>query len=832
MKKIIQRFISVAMTAALICSFWGIGAVTALADGAYTLTDGDVTVTADGTITAYNYVGGGDIPTDIIIPNMLDGKKIIAIGPQAFQAKGLTSVVLPDTVEYLDNYSFVVNGLTSVVMPDSVTGMGEYVFAFNSISSITFSKNLKKIGDYAFWNNTPLTKLAIPEGITEIGREAFKQNMFLTSVTFPSTLTTIGDSAFNSCGLTSVKIPDSVTTIGSSVFMRNNITSVTLSKNITNLPYGVFRDNKLKSINFPNGLTRISQDSFANNELTSVVIPDGVTYIGSSAFSHNELITAVIPDSVTSMNQRAFEYNQLTEVNIPSGLTEITGYVFEHNNLKHITIPDGMTAIGNCAFSDNNLSKVTIPASVNELSMFAFSGNRLCEFTLESDVTAMPDANCFNAQNVGGSLVSQWYKDKQYSGSAVDIYAPRTGSTTYYAYFFGDVTFVENGGSEVGGDITDQLGFTKITKPADPTKEKHTFGGWYMDNETFENEWDFDIDELCDNITLYAKWNPVRVDSVTLNKTEATVTIGDTLALTATVLPTNAVHPEVTWTSSDESIATVDEYGKVITVGVGNTTITATADEKSAECALTVNPVHVTSITLDKSKVDMLVSGELTLTATVLPDDATYPEVTWTSSNENAATIDQSGKVTAVGVGKAVVTATVDGKTAQCAISVTSGKMEKPEVQRGNIRGRIVDSKGNALAGFTVVLHSDPITAVTDANGAFVFPDVPLTNHTLLIEASDGSEIGRYGLSFTQGSQSSIVKGEKEVDITCTSNTVAIDVLINVSADGKSTTLEGADIVNNPKTGKNSILWLVLLGIVLICGASFYGAAHLKRKYQ
>ncbi|MCD8388676.1 MAG: Ig-like domain-containing protein, partial [Oscillospiraceae bacterium] len=121
----------------------------------------------------------------------------------------------------------------------------------------------------------------------------------------------------------------------------------------------------------------------------------------------------------------------------------------------------------------------------------------------------------------------------------------------------------------------------------------------------------------------------INVSSVTLDQTEAALTVGESLTLTATVEPEDATDPTVTWTSDNESVATVTG-GVVTAVAAGTATITATAGDCSAKCTVTVTKpaVDVTGVTLDKTEAALVVGETLTLTATVEPEDATDPTVT------------------------------------------------------------------------------------------------------------------------------------------------------------------------------------------------------------
>ena len=157
----------------------------------------------------------------------------------------------------------------------------------------------------------------------------------------------------------------------------------------------------------------------------------------------------------------------------------------------------------------------------------------------------------------------------------------------------------------------------------------------------------------------------VAATGVNLDKSSATLTEGETATLTATVAPDNASNKEVTWSSSNEAVATVTN-GKVTAVKEGTATITVTTKDggHKANCAVTVNKpasteVAVTEVTLSKTSLELTEEATETLTATVKPDNATNQTVTWSSSNENVAKVE-NGKVTAVSAGSTgTATATI-----------------------------------------------------------------------------------------------------------------------------------------------------------------------------
>ena len=175
--------------------------------------------------------------------------------------------------------------------------------------------------------------------------------------------------------------------------------------------------------------------------------------------------------------------------------------------------------------------------------------------------------------------------------------------------------------------------------------------------------------------------------SITLNKTTASVNIGATTTITPTV--TNSTS-SVTWSSNATSVAIVNSSGTVTGVSKGTATITASITENSvqytATCVITVkdpNDIDVTGITLNKTSASIQVGETTSLTATVLPSNATINTIQWTTSNSAIATISSTTNktitVTGVAKGSATITATTDdgGFQASCNIFVTSDSAEE-----------------------------------------------------------------------------------------------------------------------------------------------------------
>ena len=163
---------------------------------------------------------------------------------------------------------------------------------------------------------------------------------------------------------------------------------------------------------------------------------------------------------------------------------------------------------------------------------------------------------------------------------------------------------------------------------------------------------------------------PVPATGITLNHSTLSLAVSGSVALTATLTPENATDA-VVWSSNNTEIAEVSNNGTVTAKALGTATITATVGSYTATCEVTV-AVPVTGVSLDKETMSLTAGSTGTLVATITPANATNQNLTWTSDNEEVATVSD-GVVSAVAAGTANITVTTDdgGKTATCAVTVT-----------------------------------------------------------------------------------------------------------------------------------------------------------------
>ena len=183
------------------------------------------------------------------------------------------------------------------------------------------------------------------------------------------------------------------------------------------------------------------------------------------------------------------------------------------------------------------------------------------------------------------------------------------------------------------------------------------------------------------------KEEPKPIETIILNKTDITLTKGTSETLQAIINPSDTTDDKtLKWTSRNPDVATVDNTGKVTAVGGGTATITVKSQNgKEASCEVKVTS-KIESISLNKSNITLSKGTSETLKATINPSDTTDDKtLKWTSSNPNIATVDNTGKVTAVGGGTATITVkSQNGKEASCEVKVTS-KIESISLNKSNI---------------------------------------------------------------------------------------------------------------------------------------------------
>ena len=439
-------------------------------------------------------------------------------------------MTVPDTVTDIGDYAFSSSSLSSIVIPDTVTDIGNYAFSdCTELKDVTLPNIRKNIVAGMFEGCTSLEKIVLPETVTAIRESAFKNCTSLKDITWSKAPEIIESYAFQNCSaLTDVTIPDSVKSIG----------------------YGVFSD---------------------CSALSAVTLPGGVKELGGQLFNNCDALTTVtIPDSVTSIGKQAFyDCDALTTVKLGSGLTEIPASTFEHCDvLESLRIPRRVTTIGDNAFKDCvKLTSITIPRSVTKISSNAFSYPKILTIYGVSGTYA----ETFAKEN------SIKFVDQQIKATAASLDKTELTINKGAAAQLNLSVTPENFTDIVDWKSTD----TNIVTVSDNGVVKAVGVGTATVKVTVG-----DVSTSCKVTVLQP------VTGINLNKSSLTMDALGTFQMTASVYPDSANDKRITWSSSDPTIASVDENGLVTALKKGTATITAAAMDGSgvkSTCKVTVS---------------------------------------------------------------------------------------------------------------------------------------------------------------------------------------------------------------------------------------------------
>ena len=297
----------------------------------------------------------------------------------------------------------------------------------------------------------------------------------------------------------------------------------------------------------------------------------------------------------------------------------------------------------------------------------------------------------------------------------------------------------------------------------------------------------------------------VEVESVSLNKSEMTLTEGESETLAATVTPENAENKSIIWSSNNEAVATVDANGTVIAKRAGTAVITATSTNgKSAGCTVTVEKkqIPVTEVRLSESTVGIVEGSTYKLTATVLPENTTDSKnVSWSSNNEAVATVDANGNVTAKRAGTAVITATsTNGKSAGCTVTVEKKQIPVTEVRLSESTVGIVEGSTYKLTATVLPENTTDSKNVSWSSNNEAVATVDANGNVTAKRAGTAVITATSTNGKTAGCTVTVSK--KEIPIT----EVRLNKSTETLTEGETTTLTATVLPENTTYGK-SVKW-------------------------
>ncbi len=592
-------------------------------------------------------------------------------------------LVIPETVTYsgttysvtsIGYYAFIeCTSLTMVTIPNSVTSIGYQAFSgCSGLTSVSIPNSVTSIGNYAFYGTTWYNNQ--PDGLVYAGLVAYKYKGTMpdgTSSSINSGTKGIAAGCFFGCsGLTSVTIPNSVTSIGDEAFYGcTSLTSVTIGNSVTSIGGCAFYNcSRLTSVTIPNSVNTIGERAFYgtawyNNQ------PDGLVYAGLVAY----LYKGTMPDG--------------TSIVINNGTKGITDYCFSGcSGLTSVTIPNSVTSIGYQAFSGcSGLTSVTIPNSVTSIGNGAFS--YYDRFSLNRTLTI-----CGGVETIGNDAFGSY--SSSYRNVATLILKD-------------EVVNIKNLG------VNPTRIYTYATTP--PECDNNSFTGYnatlHVPASAMAAYFTAPYWQNFANIVGDA----VEPTSLTLSADTAYVKLGSQLNLQATLQPSNT-GLSIAWSTSDASIATVNNNGVVNALQPGECDITVTCADLIARCHVVVLEQQIT-ITLDKHELTLETGTITTLTPTMTPAPT---ELMVASSDRNVAAARlTNGQVQVLAVKPGVATITVssvDGNAQPDSCVVTVPRHKGDVNCDGYIDVSDVNAIINMMLGKTSIPEATEIEFV-DING-------------------------------------------------------------------------------------------------------------------
>ena len=651
----------------------------------------------------------------VVIPDSVE-----KTGRCAFQkCSKLASAYLPVNEKFTMIRQWMFYSCTSlkkIVIPDNVTDIEGNAFAeCTELSSVTLSKNLKTMGWQVFGNDNKLNEIEIPKSLEEcrysvnsagIDGGAFDNCANLKTVTFEEGTTEIAEGLFAGCtGIEQITIPDTVTVIESGAFGGCiNLKEITVPDNVTEIQRSAFEYcSSLKTAKLSENLKSIGIWAFGDcNVLKSIKIPDSVTDIDGNAFAEcKELSDVILSKNLKTMGWQVFgNDNKLTEIEIPKSLEEcrysvnsagIDGGAFDNcANLKTVTFEEGTTEIAEGLFAGcTGIEQITIPDTVTVIESGAFGGCiNLKEITVPDNVTEIQRSafeycsslktaklsgnlesigvyafdNCTSLTEVHLSNIIKEIPSSTFSGckKLTTINFPSTLTMIGNSAFSGCESLPEailpSGVEKIESNAFKNC--KALKKAAVPDTVSSIGSSAFYGCEALT---DIILGSKLKKIESQTFYGCTVLPSIVLPYN--VTTIGDSAFVNCTKL-TQITVPRNTTSIASNAFS----YPKKMTM-YGPSDCYAETYASGKGIKYVTQDIHATSVSLDITEKTAERYDDFQLTATIAPLNFT-DAVVWTSSNEEVATVSDTGYVEICGVGTAVITVTAGNVKAACKITV------------------------------------------------------------------------------------------------------------------------------------------------------------------
>lgn len=531
------------------------------------------------------------------------------------------------------------------------------------------------------WRGKGVKNLLIHEGFTSVTELACYGWSELTTVTLPQSMKQIYANAFESCSnLANINLHDNIEVIGPYAFFGCGFHSINIPSKVKQLYSYVFFGSKVEEVYLPEGLESIGDYAFSEcSNLKSISIPNSVHSIGTGAFSSCKSLAFIsLPQNVSELPENVFEKcDILTGVFLPTNLIRIGSNAFRNcPKLIDVALPSGLSYIGERSFSGAGLPSITIPDSVRKIDDNAFAGCSNLDKILfcgentvfgNSIVSNTPTVYCYEYSDADGWALQNNYPVVYYSENLEtylevimeDDFSLECDHEKRISLSVFPVSFI--------AELSWQSSNPEIVSVNNGVVHAHSIG-------TADISVMFDgriLDTL--SITTFENEEPFGPESFSIGENELWMQAKESMQFSVQNVFPEGTEIEITWSSSNSSVASINEDGYLVSFKPGDIIVSAdSANGLHQECLVHVC-FPVTSIDFSPSTYYCDINDSVQLHADVemRTQRCVNHLISFASSDETIATVDGNGVVYGLSHGTITITATAaSGVTATAEVQV------------------------------------------------------------------------------------------------------------------------------------------------------------------
>lgn len=603
----------------------------------------------------------------------LDGSQIpiVSIKEEAFYGQtNLTGdLTIGNNIKYIgDNAFYGCNSLIGISFPKSIREIGVDAFKPSNDSELLRSRiDITDLTawldiDFKNWDSNPLRdahniylngklitkidRLDFPHNATKVKDFIMVGAFCLEEVYLPDPFTEIGECAFNNCKfLSKLETPLYLEKIGSRALAGTALTDFKFPPFLSTLEYGALGQTKIKEIIIPSSVKSIGEAVFmSSSELETVRIGDGIECIESNCFADcPKLRVLYMGENIKEVHMFAFNRDfGLEELHV-SNLTNWCNIQFEHFQSNPLYYA------GSLYLNGTKLTELDIPEGIKQINNYCFY-----------------NANLIKKLNLPLSIENIGYETFAECNSLIEVNSQKLSPPPH----IDDSTFSQS------------------------TYEKATL---YTSSKSLTE---------YRNAEGWKNFMSIKSPSVSINVSQLNLKIGEEYQLRVIFDPEDLLVGNIEWQSSNADVIKVNEAGLIKAINIGTANVTIKTDTGlSASCAVTVTPIEADEIILSETDIFILVGQSLTLSATVNPQNVTFKDIDWKSSNPNVVSVNQDGTLKALAAGIADITATCGEAMAKCTVTVKSGSDIQVTPGDGTGSGEGEDNGNGWIDGKNIYVH-------------------------------------------------------------------------------------------------------------------------------